>query len=104
MLSAIAVTRGRLSGIAFLRISTAHQPITIAQTVPRIDSRRLSIISWRTSRQRLAPSAARMPISRSRAVARASSRFATFAHAMSSTIPTAPSSINIQDFVLEPTM
>ncbi len=37
-----------------------------------------------------------MPISRDRIVARTSIRFATFAHAMSSTSATAPSSINIQ--------
>ena len=55
------------------------------------------------SRQRPAPSAARMPTSRSRALARASSRFATFAHAISSTMPTAPSSISIHDFVRAPT-
>ena len=41
-----------------------------------------------------------MPTSRSRAVARASSRLATLAQAMSSTIPTAPSSISIHDLRL----
>ena len=75
----------------------------MASTVPAIESTRLSTMSWRTSRQRPAPSAARMPTSRSRAVARASSRFATFAHAISSTMPTAPSSISIHDFVRAPT-
>jgi hypothetical protein len=40
----------------------------------------------------VAPSAARSAISRVRTVARASSRFATFAHAMRNRTPTAPSS------------
>ena len=61
-------------------------------------------MSCRTSRHRLAPSAARMPTSRSRALALASSRLATFAQAISRTIPTAPSSINIHVRVREPTM
>ena len=45
----------------------------------------LSVSIWRTSRARLAPSAARTAISRDRFIARASSRLATFAHAISST-------------------
>ena len=45
----------------------------------------LSVSSWRTMRQRSAPSATRTAISFERAVARARSRLATFAHAMSST-------------------
>ena len=48
-------------------------------------------------RQRLAPSAARIPISRPRTVARTSMRLATLAHAISMTSVTAPSSISIQD-------
>ena len=43
-------------------------------------------------RARAAPSAVRIASSRARALPRASSRFATFAHAMSSTKPTAASS------------
>ena len=58
-------------------------PLTIA-------SRTLSTSSWRTMRQRLAPSDTRTAISRVRCVERASSRFATFAHAISSTKATAP--------------
>ena len=46
---------------------------------------RLSASSWRTMRRRDAPIARRTAISRSRAVARASIRFARFAHAISST-------------------
>src|SRR2546426_196977 len=46
-------------------------------------------------RPRVAPRARRMALSRVRAATRASSRFDRFAHAMSSTSPTAPSSRNI---------
>ena len=59
---------------------------------PTIDSIRLSASSWRSSRLRLAPIAVRMAISFCRAAARASSRLAMLAHAISSTKPTAPSS------------
>ena len=45
-------------------------------------------------RRRPAPSADRIAISRLRSVARASSRFATLAHAIRSTKPTAPSRIS----------
>ena len=48
-------------------------------------SRRLSVSSWRISRHRLAPTAARTTISRARADDRASSRLATLAQAISST-------------------
>ena len=47
--------------------------------------------SCRTSRRRLAPSAARTVISRWRALARDSSRFETLAQAISSSSATAPS-------------
>ena len=57
---------------------------------PATASSTLSVSSWRTIRPRLAPSAARTAISFCRASARDSSRFATFAQAMSSTKPTAP--------------
>ena len=58
-----------------------------AETAP---STTLSVSSWRTIRPRPAPIAARTDISRARAVARASSRLATLAQAMSSTKVTAP--------------
>src|SRR5215472_9820900 len=51
----------------------------------------LSVRLCRTKRPRLAPSATRMANSRSRETARASIKLATFAHAISSTRPTAPS-------------
>ena len=46
-------------------------------------------MNWRSSRPRPAPSAVRTANSRWRVSARASSRFARFAHAISSTNPTA---------------
>ena len=60
----------------------------------RSASTTLSVSSWRTSRIRPAPTAARTTISRPRAEARASSRLATLAQAISSTKATAPSSTN----------
>ena len=58
----------------------------------RLARRTLSTRSCRTIRQRVAPSDTRTPTSRARAAERASSRFATFAQAMSSTNATAPMS------------
>ena len=55
---------------------------------PAHDSTRLSTSSCRTSRAREEPSDRRTAISFCRMNARAISRFATFAHAMSSTRPT----------------
>ena len=56
-----------------------------------------SVSSCRTIRHRPAPSAARIEISRCRTDARASSRFATLAHAISSTSVTAPIIVTIID-------
>ena len=61
-------------------------------TPATIDSSVLSASSWRTSRPRPAPSAARMANSRSRRSIRASVRLATLAQASSSTRPVVPSS------------
>ena len=52
--------------------------------------RMLSVNSWRAIRSLFAPNENRMAISRRRAVARASRRFATFAQAIKSKNPTAP--------------
>ena len=60
------------------------------RTPPATASSTLSVSSCRTMRPRLAPRAARTAISRWRASARESSRFATFAQAISSTNATAP--------------
>ena len=58
---------------------------------PPISDRTMpSVSTCRTTRRRAAPIASRTAISRFRDAARASIRFATFAHAMSSTQATAP--------------
>ena len=59
----------------------------------RIASRTLSTSSCRTMRNRVAPSEMRTEISRARFADRARSRFATFAHAIRRTKPTAPISV-----------
>ena len=59
-----------------------------ARSAARIDSTRLSTSSCFTSRPLEAPSESRTAISFCRMNARAISRFATFAHAISSTSPT----------------
>ena len=61
---------------------------------PASDSKVLSVRSWRISCPRPAPSAARTASSRSRRSRRASERFATLAHAMSSTSAVVPSRIS----------
>ena len=58
---------------------------------PSAASNTLSVRNCRVSRERLAPSARRKAISFCRTAARARSRLATFAHAISRTNPTAPS-------------
>jgi hypothetical protein len=60
---------------------------------PSIPRTRLSVSNCATSWRRLAPRAARTATSRRRACPRASSRFATFAQAMSSTSVTAPNRV-----------
>jgi hypothetical protein len=62
---------------------------------PTLASTTLSTISSRAMRGRLAPRAARTAISLRRSTARASSRFATFAQAISRTTATAPVSITM---------
>ena len=82
--------RGMLPGFTASNARTPSAPITSPKTPPSIESSTLSVSSWRTMRLRPAPMAERMAISRARPVARASSRLATFAQAISSTQPTAP--------------
>ena len=65
------------------------QPTTTPPTHPAALSSRLSVRSCLTMRTRLAPSAARIASSRCRAAVRASSRWATLPHAISSTSATA---------------
>ena len=85
-------TGRRFAGITASIASTAHSAASNPAAPPIDDSTRLSTSSCRSSRPRLAPSAVRTAISFCRDAARASSRFATFADAISSTQPTAQSS------------
>ncbi len=71
---------------------TSHAASSNPQVPPRIPSTELSTSSWRTSRPRPAPSAARTAISVLRSSPLASSVVATFAQAIRSTRPTVPSS------------
>ncbi len=72
--------------------STPHAANTAPSTAPPMASTKLSVTHCCTSRQRLAPSAARTANSFSCAVARASIMFTTLAQAISSSMPTAPRS------------
>ena len=77
-------------GLSTSRSRTPHVASTSPSAPPITDSKTLSVRSWRSSRPRAAPSALRTAISACRAFERARSRFAMFAHAMSSTNTTAP--------------
>ncbi len=91
--SSISPARGRYS--AARRPSALAPQLASTRPIapPTTASTRLSVRSWRTSRIWLPPRAVRTAISRSRAVARASSRLATLAQPIRSTKPTAPSRI-----------
>ena len=65
-------------------------PRPMPSAPPTTDSTTLSVSSCRTMRPRLAPSAARTASSPVRALARASSRFATLTQQVSRTMPTTP--------------
>ena len=69
--------------------STPMRATARLATPPANASSTLSTSSWRTIRPRDAPIASRTAISRRRPAARTRNRFATFAHATSSTSPTA---------------
>ena len=86
----IASAKGSDSGAAAINARTSENASASPAAPPPAARRRLSIINWRTIRPRLAPSAARNATSRARSAPRASSRFARFTHAMSSTSPTPP--------------
>ena len=87
-------SRGRLAGLSCTSASTPHTATSSPSAPPTAASSTLSVSSCRTRRARPAPSARRIAISRCRTDERASSRFATFAQAMSSTQPTAASSVS----------
>ena len=88
---ATLAARGKLPGASASRLDSAPLAISRPSAALSPHSSRLSTSSRRTSRPRLAPSAARTAISLERDTARASSRFATFAQAISSRKPTAAS-------------
>ncbi len=83
--SGVAVS-GRSAELAsrVRRALPVHHAKMIPTAPPARERTRLSAINWRTSTKRLAPTARRMAISFCLPTARASSRFATFAQAMSS--------------------
>ena len=80
-----SVYRAASAGIVPRRTSMPIQATTRAAAELSRPSSSVSVTSWRTSRIRPAPSAARMASSRRRSIARASSRPTRFAHATSST-------------------
>ena len=82
-------TRGRLPGLMAANTWIPHQASSRPSAAPPIASTALSVSIWRMMRRLLPPSVARTAISRPRAEARTSNRFATLLHAISSTNPTA---------------
>ena len=94
---------GMPPGFRLTSSSRPHNASRDPSAPPTTASKTLSVRSWRATRHLPAPSAARIAISRSRAVVRASIRLATFAHAISKTNPTVPSSTSSAGRVL-PTM
>ncbi len=91
-LTCISVRRGNPTCCAVACVS--RRVPTDASNNPRVPPASamtpLSSNNWRAIAMRVAPSAARIAISRCRAVARASSRLATLAQAINSTSETAP--------------
>ena len=88
--SCISSARGKLPG---QNSTNGRTPMAASKTPsapPKSPNTLLSVRHWRTRRPRLAPSATRMAISRSRETARASNRLATFTHAISNAKLTAP--------------
>ncbi len=89
--SPMSPTLGALCGAAATSASMPQRATRTPSAPPMAESSRLSVSSCLMSRARPAPSARRTAISRDRAEARASSRLAMFAQAISSTNATAPS-------------
>ena len=81
----ISSARGIDAGSAALRNGTAPYASSTPAAPPLSASIPLSVRTWRAKRCQVAPSARRTAISRSRPNARANSRFAIFAHAISRT-------------------
>ena len=99
--SAISWARGIVAAPSATSTPVPHRAMSAPMAPPASASNTLSARNCLTSRPRLAPSAARVTTSRARTVIRASSRFATFAHAAASTSPTAAKSIH-RDRRIEP--
>ena len=91
--SRVATSQSGVSCVASpaLKKSMPTLATTRPTAAPASASTSVSASSCMTVRRRLAPSAVRIAISLPRATVRASSRLATFAHAMRSTPNTAPS-------------
>ncbi len=94
---------GRLIGLEATSALIARYAMPSPAAPPTAESNTLSVSSCRASRQRPAPIAVRIAISRCRAVARASSRLARLAQAISSTKPTAPMSTSSAGRILPTT-
>ena len=104
VLSMVTVGNGRTpKGRPTLISRTAQTATAIPRRPPIEASTRLSTSSCLSRRLRLAPSAVRTAISRSRAIARLSNRFATLAHAISSTHATPPRSTSSDVWSCAPT-
>ena len=89
---------GRSDGCAELvgqRFDKLGEALGTPNAAPANPSNPLSASNWRINRGRSAPRDMRIAISRCRTAALASSRFATFAQAISSTKPTAPANTQI---------
>ena len=86
----ISFRRGISAGASAASWIVAQRPSNPPAIPPAAANSMLSASNCRTRRPRAAPSAARNAISLVRPAARASIRFATFTHAMSSTKPAAP--------------
>ena len=89
----ISSARGRPVGTPTTSACTVSTASATPAAAPMTASSNPSVTSCRINRARPPPNAARTASSRSRAVARASSRFATLTHAMRSTRSVAPNSI-----------
>ena len=88
--SAMFCIRGMPPTEALVSSESAHAATINPAAPPTHDRTTLSTTSWRMTRARLAPSAIRSAISFCRSTARASSRLATLAQAISRTSATAP--------------
>ena len=84
---------GFVSAIPWLNIVVPAQAMSRPSAAPATASTITSPSVWRTTWKRLAPRAVRTATSLVRLAARASTRFATFTHAITSTISTAASII-----------